>query len=562
MNPYNRAMKQIGGMPVGYGEITERKASGAHYTPVELSHFVAKKIWENTSSDKTNLSALDPAVGDGELLLALGNTADGRISTLAGFDIDEAAVGEATNKLRTLDASGTSIDLVKCDFLNDISTDLQSSLLDEDTLRAEAVDLVIANPPYIRTQVLGSKQSQDLAKKYGLTGRVDIYHAFIAKIAEILKPGGIAGLIVSNRFMYTQGGKSIRELILREFDVLHIWDFGDTKLFEAAVLPAVLILRKKTTVIEQASTKFTTIYTSQLTVGEVRKGSSIFDLLDVDGSIEVNEQNYTVSTGILHIDDGQPWRLSEQGRDEWLGRIEAKTHARFEDVANVRVGIKTTADKVFIKKDWGEDENELLVPLITHHIARRFRSDAPTTKVLYPYDLELDKKTALDIEKYPLAKKYLYEHKERLESRTYVIEAGRAWYEIWVPHKPSLWKQPKIVFRDISERPTFWADFEGGIVNGDCYWMSFSSSDDYLWLALAVANSTFIEKFYDYKFNNKLYSGRRRFVTQYVNKFPLPDINTELSSKIIALSKSMYEKPTDEKELELDRLVWDAFDAN
>lgn len=554
-------MKQAGVSPVGYSEMTERKASGAHYTPVELSEFVAKKIWESAPSSKTHLSALDPAVGDGELLLALGNAANGRISTLAGFDIDEAAVREAVNKLRTLDVSGTNVNLVKCDFLNDINTDAQSSLL-EGTLHAEAVDLVIANPPYIRTQVLGSRQSQDLAKKYGLTGRVDIYHAFIAKIAEILKPGGVAGLIVSNRFMYTQGGKSIRELILREFDVLHVWDFGDTKLFEAAVLPAVLILRKKTTVVEQASTKFTTIYTSQSPAGEVRKGSSIFGLLDADGSIEVNEQNYTVSTGILHIDDGQPWRLSEQGRDEWLSRIEAKTHVRFEDVANVRVGIKTTADKVFIKKDWGEDENELLVPLITHHIAKRFKSDVPYTKVLYPYDLSLDKKTALDINKYPLAKRYLHEHKERLESRTYVIEAGRAWYEIWVPHKPSLWKQPKIVFRDISERPTFWADFEGDIVNGDCYWMSFSSGDDYLWLALAVANSTFIEKFYDYKFNNKLYSGRRRFVTQYVNKFPLPDIKTELSSKIIALSKSMYEKGTDEKELELDRLVWDAFDAN
>lgn len=554
-------MKQLEATPVGYGEITERKASGAHYTPVELSSFVAKKIWESTSSDKTNLSALDPAVGDGELLLALGNTADGRISTLTGFDIDEAAVNEATNKLRTLDVSGTDVNMVKCDFLNDINTDSQSSLL-EDQPRTEAVDLVIANPPYIRTQVLGSKQSQDLAKKYGLTGRVDIYHAFIAKIAEILKPGGVAGLIVSNRFMYTQGGRSIRELILREFDVLHVWDFGDTKLFEAAVLPAVLILRKKTTVMEQASTKFTTIYSIQSPVGEVRKGSSVFDLLGADGAIEVNEQNFTVSTGILHIDDGQPWRLSEQGRDEWLGRVEAKTDVRFEDVANVRVGIKTTADKVFIKKDWGEDENELLVPLVTHHIAKRFRSDTPTTKVLYPYDLTMDKKTALDIEKYPLAKKYLYEHKERLESRTYLIEAGRAWYEIWVPHKPSLWKQPKIVFRDISERPTFWADFEGDVVNGDCYWMSFSSDDDYLWLALAVANSTFIEKFYDYKFNNKLYSGRRRFVTQYVNKFPLPDIKTELSSRIITLAKSMYEMGTEEKELELDRLVWDAFDAN
>ena len=77
---------------------------------------------------------------------------------------------------------------------------------------------------------------------------------------------------------------------------------------------------------------------------------------------------------------------------------------------------------------------------------------------------------------------------------------------------------PKLVFRDISEQPTFWLDFEGSVVNGDCYWLTPESqgSDDRLWLAAAVANSTFIESFYDHRFNNKLYAGRRRFITQYV----------------------------------------------
>jgi hypothetical protein len=77
-----------------------------------------------------------------------------------------------------------------------------------------------------------------------------------------------------------------------------------------------------------------------------------------------------------------------------------------------------------------------------------------------------------------------------------------------------------------------------------------------------VGNSTFIEKFYDLSFNNKLYAGRRRFITQYVEKFPIPDPCSHLGQKIINLAKQVYNcSPSPEAEQlaeELDALVWGA----
>ena len=147
-----------------------------------------------------------------------------------------------------------------------------------------------------------------------------------------------------------------------------------------------------------------------------------------------------------------------------------------------------------------------------------------------------------------------------------MIEAGRNWYEIWVPQDPSQWERPKIVFRDIADEPSFWIDFSGSVVNGDCYWLTLAKGDDQLdllWLALAVGNSSFIEKYYDYRFNNKLYAGRRRYMTQYVQKFPLPDPATELSRQIVALTRRIYDlvptKDTLELQRELDGLVWQSF---
>lgn len=554
--------------PVGYGELKTRKSSGAHYTPVELADFVAKHVLDNLElGSKMQRVVLDPAVGDGELLAALARQAQETL-LYRGYDIDLGAIHQA-NKLLSDAFSNQQFELEQTNFLEDINTSAQENLFSTGTQAGQSVDIVIANPPYIRTQVLGAEESKRLAKTYGLTGRVDIYHAFIAKIAEVLKPGGIAGIIVSNRFMYTQGGKSIRELILREFDVLHIWDFGDTKLFEAAVLPAVLILKKKTTKVEQAATKFTSIYANNLVDASTQDSKRVFEVLAQNDVVSTENSPFVISTGILHIDDGQPWRISEQSRDDWLAKVASNTFCKFEDISKVKVGVKTTADKVFIKNDWTEDNPELLIPLTTHHIARRFKALPPTREILYPYDMQSDKKKVVSLDDFKQAKKYLEKHRTQLEGRTYVIESGRQWYEIWVPHNPAQWKFPKVVFRDISEKPTFWVDFDGTIVNGDCYWMALDKCEEkYIWLILAVANSSFIEKFYDYMFNNKLYSGRRRFISQYVSKFPLPDPDSVLAKKIIKLTQSLYEnydknsEKAASQEYEIDALIWQVFEVS
>jgi adenine-specific DNA-methyltransferase len=86
---------------------------------------------------------------------------------------------------------------------------------------------------------------------------------------------------------------------------------------------------------------------------------------------------------------------------------------------------------------------------------------------------------------------------------------------------------------------------------------------DLLWLALAVANSSFIKAFYDHRFNNKLYAGRRRFITQYVELFPLPDPSLKASQEIVELAKQIFDlipdKSCDQLIDALDIAVWTVF---
>ena len=123
-----------------------------------------------------------------------------------------------------------------------------------------------------------------------------------------------------------------------------------------------------------------------------------------------------------------------------------------------------------------------------------------------------------------------------------------------MPQNPSLWKKNKIVFRDIAEHPQFWLDKTGAVVNGDCYWIDINPNvdEDTVYLALAIANSKFIEKYYDLKFNNKLYNNKRRFMAQYVNEFPIPKPQNVYSKKAIEIVKNICEKNLDENEKNIE----------
>ncbi|MNZ29414.1 Modification methylase PaeR7I [compost metagenome] len=565
-----------------YSEVDQNKSSGATYTPAELAAFVADQIVQAADLPKRGkIRVLDPAVGDGSLLYALLNrlsSATRKRVEVFGYDTDEGAIAAASVRLQQA-FPDLILHLEEKDFLAHVlSLHGNRDLFSSDGEPHEPFHLVIANPPYVRTQIMGAEQAKQLAKSFGLTGRVDLYYPFLLGISKVLAKDGAAGIITSNRFMTIKSGQVIRRKLLSSFDIQYVWDLGDTKLFEAAVLPAVFIARGSDGNPNPHASRvgFSTIYETQDAAQE--KASDILASLEKDDGTVVSVpdgRRFRVRHGSL--DNGNDaegiWRISTEATDQWLATVEKNTWDTFRRIGKIRVGVKSTADKVFIRNDWSDlpgGRPELLRPLITRHCARSFKACVPSKaknikEILYPHESTETGRKPVDLSIYPKSSRYLEEHRKVLEARTYVIDAGRKWYEIWVPQNPAAWSAPKIVFPDISEKPTFWMDTDGGIVNGECYWIQCENEGegDLLWLALAVANSTFIEEFYDHRFNNKLYSRRRRFITQYVEQFPLPDPSLNESKDIIALAKSIHanlpSSVADQQIAEIDTLVWRAF---
>lgn len=110
-----------------------------------------------------------------------------------------------------------------------------------------------------------------------------------------------------------------------------------------------------------------------------------------------------------------------------------------------------------------------------------------------------------------------------------------------MPQRPALWAAPKIVFPDISDTPRFALDASGAVVNGNCYWISLANvgDEDIAYLMLAVANSSLGVRCYDEVCGNRLYSGKRWWITQYINWLPLPYPDTDSSRELIALAKQL-----------------------
>ncbi|MGF0024174.1 Eco57I restriction-modification methylase domain-containing protein [Parabacteroides merdae] len=549
-------------------EITKIKKEGATFTPTNLATFLAEKIYSYLPKEDKVWKVCDPACGNGSLLLAMGTLMNekGVNFSLYGSDNNAEYVKETTEIL-SQSFSNQSITIEEKDFVEEKYDNLFSTNISS--------DIFIANPPYVRTQILGEEKSQSISKKFKLSGRVDLYYPFLMNMTASLNEGGIIGVITSNRFLTTKSGSDIRQLLLENYDILEVIDLGDTKLFDAAVLPSIFIGRKNTFNPQIQRAKFTKIY--EVTDNFDNKAiecNSIYEVLKKGESNQyvVSNKRYNLTIGYFQQPQEKDgiWQMNTVEEYEWVENIRKKSVGTIGDYFRVKVGVKSCADNIFFNNKWEKDEKPediIMRKIISQENITKWNISSDLQEVIYPHAVENGKKIVIDITKYPKTFSYFQKHSEELKKRKYLIKANRNWYEYWVPQNPLLWNKTKIVFADISSTPRFAIDTKGSIVNGNCYWIVAENEDekDMLYLIAAIANSKLMEKYHDLCFNNKLYNGKRRYLSQYVEKYPIPNINHPSCQKIISLVKEITESlslsPNDINiySSQIDELVYEVF---
>ena len=95
------------------------------------------------------------------------------------------------------------------------------------------VDVIVANPPYVRQEYLSSDYKQKLIEQFQpefsgikLSGRCDLYIYFLLKALKNLNKNGVFTFIIPNSWMDNSYGEILRKLFRDEFQLLSITDSG------------------------------------------------------------------------------------------------------------------------------------------------------------------------------------------------------------------------------------------------------------------------------------------------------------------------------------------------
>ena len=107
-------------------------------------------------------------------------------------------------------------------------------------------DIVLANPPYVRMEKLDNEDEQAYGEAFPQVraSRADLLVYFYSRALQILKPDGWLAFITSNSFTKRKYGQGLRNYLATEMTMKTVIDFGEVKVFDAAVEPYVLVGQK------------------------------------------------------------------------------------------------------------------------------------------------------------------------------------------------------------------------------------------------------------------------------------------------------------------------------
>jgi methylase of polypeptide subunit release factors len=109
----------------------------------------------------------------------------------------------------------------------------------------DGFDVVIGNPPYVRKTQLKEDLKEYLEKHYvSAYKQYDLYLFFNEFALKILKVNGIFSFIQPNKFLSSDYGIKLVNLLLRNTEVKSVLNVSLQKVFNAAVYPYVFIFRK------------------------------------------------------------------------------------------------------------------------------------------------------------------------------------------------------------------------------------------------------------------------------------------------------------------------------
>ncbi|MCI0488399.1 MAG: N-6 DNA methylase [Blastocatellia bacterium] len=234
----------------------ERHRYGQHYTPTEVARLLAAFAVRSATD-----AVLDPSCGDGRLLreairlkkslaatVVIFRTRDGDHFARDVFGVDRSV--KAIRLAASTGACVSSADFFRIE---------PGAKLNCSEAMPSRLDAIIGNPPYIRQEVIGKRDKQQLAKRIERdrqlapeifwprwSGRSDIYVYFFAHSIRFLKADGRLVFLTASSWLDAGYGQALREFLARNFRILAIIESAAESFFsDASINTAITVLERE-----------------------------------------------------------------------------------------------------------------------------------------------------------------------------------------------------------------------------------------------------------------------------------------------------------------------------
>ncbi len=484
-----------------------RRAQGAYFTPAPLVELVVGEAlsarlvrrppaWRDDGSPE--LLVLDPAAGDGRFLAAAASFLADHAGR-RGFDPSAARAAVVRRCLVGIERDPEFAALARVRLGPGAAIHCAEALLSPIAAElAGAADVVVGNPPYLRSIRLGLVDEglrQALRGRYAATsrGEWDLYAAFLEQALEWTAAGGEVGLVLPSRWLTARSAALLRGKLAAARAVRGLVLFGAEQIFPGATTYASIVFLSRA---------------RQDRVAVARRSGA--------GAWQVGE----VPAGEL---DHAPWRLSVGRRRALVERLAAQG-PRLAQVARVAKGTGTNADPVFVLAPETADalEPALVRPCLRGRDVEPF--GGRRVRLLLPYrrDGRLIAPDEL-ARRFPRAAAYLAGHRSALERRERGRFRGPAFYQYGRPQNLA-WLSapaPKLVVPDVARGGRALVDRGAAMVLDSAYAMRPLGDEVSLGLLLAIFNSGMVGLWLR-ETGVPLRGGYLRLKTAYLEPLPLP----------------------------------------
>ena len=322
---------------------------------------------------------------------------------------------------------------------------------------------IVGNPPYIRIQNMMTYSPEEAAFYKSPTSpyttarqdNFDKYALFIERSLSLLQPDGRLGLIVPHKFMTTQAGRALRHLVTVAPVVEEVVHFG----------------------VQQVFGRQATNYTCLLILD--RRGGR--DLVQVERVEALNAWRYGAAGERTSIPSNEltaeTWQFADTDTRELFARVRAACPRGLgdDDVAEIFVGVQTSADPIYIFKSiaetaatvslrWnGRDwpiERDVLRPCLYDAKLFAYTRAEPNAWMIFPYEIVAGaRKTAARLiqpndmsQRFPGCWAYLSARQAELERRNIVGGgiADRQFYQFGRSQSLTKFDSPKIILPILS----------------------------------------------------------------------------------------------------------------